>query len=419
MLVSSFLLTLGTVSAQETHYVSGTISIDIEWVSGDIYVVTADLTVPAGVNLTIPEGVTVLFDNGTGLLVVGGALIVAGTADLPVVLDANSTATVPGQWRGVNVTGGSVSMANAAIAHAVCGVCAESSAFEMRGSTIAENLAGIVLYNCSNPVLAGNTVEDNDGIGVRITEPSVVSDELTIVGNIVCGNGGSGIEIVATQGIAALTLEDNVFSGNGWFGLSFRSQNDLGAVTITGNNISGNAWIGIWLEIATDYIVDSYSGDLVIRDNAATSNGGDGVFFDGITYGDICVTCNILCHNGEVPFMTNGQQFGAIVVENNDIGDGIYLCIGDVNYDVPEPPCPPVEPSCEKPPMDDTCPEDQVPADGQDTDNSDTDGLSNDALTGSNEDNDEDTTPFFIAGLGAVTAIGALGAVLYARRRDR
>jgi len=95
------------VAWADTIYVSGTITANTSWTSGNLYVVQGDITVPSGISLTIQPGVIVKFQYRTRL-VVQGSLVARGTAANPIVFtsinddahggdtDNDGTATPPG-----------------------------------------------------------------------------------------------------------------------------------------------------------------------------------------------------------------------------------------------------------------------------------------------------------------------------------
>jgi hypothetical protein len=78
--LSIFLSFFITNVALAATFVSGTIPSDTTWTLADSpYVVTSDLSVPAGVTLTVNPGVVVKFDGSFTTLNVDGTLDALGT----------------------------------------------------------------------------------------------------------------------------------------------------------------------------------------------------------------------------------------------------------------------------------------------------------------------------------------------------
>ena len=97
---------------------------------------TGDLTVSSGASLIIEAGVEVLFlansDDQSGgqrlsdaELIVKGALVVEGTEAAPVVLGSEANARA-GDWGGIRVEGGSLSLTYAHLSHSGYGIYVQS-----------------------------------------------------------------------------------------------------------------------------------------------------------------------------------------------------------------------------------------------------------------------------------------------------
>jgi hypothetical protein len=188
------------VYADTTH--CGQISADENWSNtGNVHVVTCNVTVDSGVTLTIQEGAIVKFDEGT-VLGVNGVLKVEGTATSPVQItslkddsvggdtngDGNATSPAPGDWGHISFLDTSVDSENL-IEHAVirygghffnnnnfyypdCWDCTFSGAvrFHDASPTISYNhvtlsQVGLQMRN-STPTLVCNDIEGNNAYGL-------------------------------------------------------------------------------------------------------------------------------------------------------------------------------------------------------------------------------------------------------------
>jgi hypothetical protein len=100
-----------TPAAAQVIYVSGNITTNTTWSSGNIYVVEGHVTVNSGVTLTVQEGVIIKFADNK-MMGVNGVLKVVGVLNDPVIMtslkddtaggdtngDGNSTSPSPGDW---------------------------------------------------------------------------------------------------------------------------------------------------------------------------------------------------------------------------------------------------------------------------------------------------------------------------------
>ena len=184
--------------------VSGAITSNTTWTTGNIYVVQDNVTVNVGVTLTVQPGVIVKF-AGNKLLGVNGVLRVEGSAGNPVILtslrddtaggdtngDGNSTAPAAGDWGHIAFFDSSVDGQNL-IEQAViryggsfdsqyynyynCHYCKylsvirlESSSPTVRNATITQNTSYAFSATIDSfPVLSGNALTLNQGNGLEI-----------------------------------------------------------------------------------------------------------------------------------------------------------------------------------------------------------------------------------------------------------
>ena len=101
------------------HEIGGILSADLHCLGFRTYLVTADVTVPAGKRLTVEAGAKLKFKAGRSLIVaVGGVLDASsGTRAAPIVFTSAAVDPQPGDWRRIAVAG-TASFANCRILYA-------------------------------------------------------------------------------------------------------------------------------------------------------------------------------------------------------------------------------------------------------------------------------------------------------------
>ncbi len=130
IILSLFLSFLITNTAFAATEVFGTLPGDTTWTLAESpYVITSDLSIPAGVTLTIEPGVVVKFGNQFTALEVSGTLSAVGTIESPIIFtsykddsvggdtngdgsasfpDSGSNINALGEWRGLFLSPGNV-----------------------------------------------------------------------------------------------------------------------------------------------------------------------------------------------------------------------------------------------------------------------------------------------------------------------
>jgi hypothetical protein len=119
-----------------------------------VYVLTCNVTVPAGVTLTLDAGVVLKAEHFTSLVVDGG-LVANGTAQAPVTITSINDVTVggvsgtgvpsTGDWDGIDVqAGGSAQLKDTAVAYAATALSAAAGAeATIRGGSILHSTVGV------------------------------------------------------------------------------------------------------------------------------------------------------------------------------------------------------------------------------------------------------------------------------------
>ncbi len=161
------IISIGTFSTDISGPISGTLTS-----VGNPYIVTGDLTVPAGDSLTIEEGVEMRFNAGLKLTA-NGELHVYGTGESPVTFTSNEATPAENDWEGIDVR-----MVNAEFHNAVFNYAREAIYDQYGSSTVAVidcvfnyDMIGVDYYSEYNPsysiTIAGCTFYQC-GWGVRL-----------------------------------------------------------------------------------------------------------------------------------------------------------------------------------------------------------------------------------------------------------
>jgi predicted outer membrane repeat protein len=138
----------------------GTLAGNESWLGSKVYLVSEDLTVPAGVTLTINPGAIIKFADKRGIVVqAGGTLNALGTLAQPILFtsdkddtaggdtngDADETMPSAGDWRQISLEGGMANLAHATLSY---GGGSTSGAWDGVGVLRLDSNASLVLSNC-------------------------------------------------------------------------------------------------------------------------------------------------------------------------------------------------------------------------------------------------------------------------------
>ncbi|MCB1041166.1 MAG: right-handed parallel beta-helix repeat-containing protein, partial [Acidimicrobiales bacterium] len=307
-----------------TKIVHGLIDTDQVW-DGRILVV-GDLTVSA--SLSIQQGTEVILvaqnDTQTGgndtsrteIILDGGTLTAAGTAAEPITFTSSRSPKTAGDWYGIRIKGGDVTLQNCVIEYAAEGIRFEDTdtRFETYAlsDTTVRYCTGYGIWTTSGqyaqPVVLDNFTVLGNSTGVRAEGPvtmtggevrqntstGVYAYQTTLVMNGVAIRYNSGDGIVANRTATTITgctasqnngwgincdgygyygdsgtaqLEDNVVQQNGG-GVRIYRWISAGLV---GNTISGNSGTGLELQNLSGVSASGITG------NSIYDNGGVGV----------------------------------------------------------------------------------------------------------------------------------------------
>ncbi len=167
-------------SAPTPITVGGTLTESTVWTSGNVYLVSSDLTIPSGVTLRIEPGVVAKFVGYRSILV-NGTLDLLGTASQQVVFtsyqddeyggdtNGDGSASLPdtGDWRSIRYYNTDNVLHDALLRYGGSGsgmVVAEASArgtLEIRDCVI-ERARGGLYVSAGAPVIQGNTIRETD-----------------------------------------------------------------------------------------------------------------------------------------------------------------------------------------------------------------------------------------------------------------
>ncbi len=202
-----------------------------------LYLVTCNVTVPAGVTLTVEPGVTLLInDSDRYSITVHGALIMNGLAEYPIVLRSVSDDPPPGAWGRLYFTPGSSGILQGVyLLHGgafTAAIQAEGSNLTIADSLIAWSAGYGVQAQESDLSLTNTTIENNTLDGVRLVSTSV-SFEATLLDNTLSHNGGQAAYFISPTAASQLTLSGNEGVGNG--------LNTLALEGVFSGNLSANA----------------------------------------------------------------------------------------------------------------------------------------------------------------------------------
>ncbi|HEY9173064.1 MAG TPA: immunoglobulin domain-containing protein [Verrucomicrobiae bacterium] len=254
--------------------VSGQITNAVMW-SG-VVELTGDVTIVGGASLTILPGTQVRCaggdDRSSGndnsrveIIVNGGTLEASGTPEAPIRFTSNLQNPQPGNWYGIRVVEGDVTLRHCVVENGVEGIRFEDTdtrfnSYTLENSTVQRcngngvtvsggsyvvpvvlsnfqllNNSGAGLYAQGAAEFRGGRVEGNSGNGLY----AYGSSALVVTGAMVKLNGGG---VNASEG-ATVTLTDSVMSFNRGSGVNgSRSALQMSGCTVARNDSWGVYW---------------------------------------------------------------------------------------------------------------------------------------------------------------------------------
>ena len=253
---------------------TGVIAASETWLSGYVYSITGDVTIPAGVTVTVEPGVVVKFNADLGLTVQsGGRLVAEGSVSQPIFFtsfkddsvggdnngDGNGTAPAAGDWKWIHVNGGQAAFDHVELSYgggppgtwSGNGTIRTSgnAALTLANSRLRESFFDGVLawggpVTISNSVFNGNdrAVCAHPGSTVTVTNSTLDDNRigllihggtLQVINTIVTNSSDSGIDY--DSGSLASVRYTNVWVPLGSGSVNYRGTSDR---TGTNGNIS-------------------------------------------------------------------------------------------------------------------------------------------------------------------------------------
>ncbi len=273
-------LILGSGSARAED-VSGTLTENTTFTSGDTTTVVGDLTVQAGVTLTIESGAIVEV-GGNYSITINGVLDANGTDSAPVTITSGQSDPSPGDWKGLSFTSTvaeSSVLEHVEIKHASTGISANGissgAALQLQPVTIEQTSSdGLSVTNAVVEV-AGGTVENVGSRGIYLNGGGT---DATVDGVTVQQNGDkvrSGSCVFIRNG-AELTLTGSDLRRCS-VGLDVKqtgARDNPQSVMATGNTITENQR-GVRVDPKQNRYNrggENYPSTLEIRENEITGN---------------------------------------------------------------------------------------------------------------------------------------------------
>lgn len=212
----------------------GQIDYDTTWTAACTHLVTATVTVPAGLSLTVEAGSIVQFRPATALTVYGN-LSAIGASGGRVRFVADQPATIPGYWQGIQLQpgatgylayadvldagaftanvyadGATLSLDHTLVGRSVgYGLYARDSVLTVQDSTFSDNASdGLRLFaqtQAISPLIDSNSFLDNGGKALFLRLLSAAPSDFTVTGNSGSGNGTNGLVLEGTLGDTTLT----------------------------------------------------------------------------------------------------------------------------------------------------------------------------------------------------------------------
>jgi len=212
--------------------------------------------IASGATLTVQPGTIVKSGDCCspyGSLDIQGTLVAQGTASASIIFtslkddtggdtnnDGSATTPKAGDWSGITVEGGNVTMSNASILYGSTSISGNGTV-NLSSCTVAHNSNNGLSLNLATGSINGCSITNNGGTGVSVSTAS----SFTVNGNTISSNGYDGLDY---QGDAAYNtpagapvtanVTNNTFSHNG--NLAAGIASDVLPPAIDSNSGTGN-----------------------------------------------------------------------------------------------------------------------------------------------------------------------------------
>ncbi|MFO0589233.1 MAG: DUF4215 domain-containing protein [Polyangiaceae bacterium] len=289
VIAAAFVLLLAPRVARATNIAGGNI-INQTWTpAGNPYIVSGDITVPAGAFLTIQAGTIVQFASTDGQasgldtsrveVIVKGTLTVSGTAAMPAQFKAQN-GSAANTWYGIEIDAAalSASITGAQIQHAVNGIYsnAPGSVLTTSSTTIDTCTNGAYILD-GTPTLDGLS-ESNSSVGFYFANKGGG----TLSNCVARGNSSDGIYVSASTGNIVLNVTNCSLHQNGSDGIEVYSGSGVYSSTanIKNTNSTQNATRGVYRNtgFGTVNVTTTYSNVWGNPTNYSGTSGGTGTF---------------------------------------------------------------------------------------------------------------------------------------------
>ena len=236
--------------------IEGTLTENTAFTPGVNYFVIGDLLVDVGVTLTIEAGATVEF-SGDYALAVNGTIEVLGTETLPVILRSSASEPAAGDWQGVVVNSGGITVLNyALIEYAEYGVYVNPGArADIDNSTIQFINKSAVYFDLGIGSVTNSNITTVVDAGIWAKD----SDDIVISDNAL-SESQYGVYL---DGDADISVTGNSVSAND-YGVYLSGDADA---TIDGNSLSLNT-VGIYIRSLADGVPEPHVSNNTIFENS-------------------------------------------------------------------------------------------------------------------------------------------------------
>ncbi len=292
-----------------------------------------------GVNLAGP-------DNVVGGTTAAARNVISGNVGQGVVVSNFAGNCVTGNYIGTDITGtrtvaGSIQNTGVDVGSGTTDTIIGGTAAGAGNLISGNSLYGIFLFSPGVQVLGNYVGTDVTGAravgGGRYGGVYSEGDDVLIggtapgAGNVIAGNGGSGISISGNANVVqgnfiGTDASGTVALGNGMDGVSvfLGTGNTIGGATAgAGNLIAGNGGRGITTTNAPDTTVQGNFIGTDISGAIALGNGADGIAILNTTHniiGGSAGAANVIAGNDGAGILVSGSNAAANVVQGNFIG---------------------------------------------------------------------------------------------------